>query len=260
MSTRDDFSQKTKRSLAERAAYFCTNPNCMKLTIGPHSATEKSMKTGHAAHIRAASKNGPRYDETQTADERKHISNGLWMCRECGIIVDHDTSPHTVELLLRWKKNHEDMIGDFRLKGYSQSLSLLQSKQQANNVANRIVSEFEDHRALWDAFDAEFPDRVRQSLDRLRVRLGDLRNDLHPENELDQVIKSLRSNVLIFFSHVGKIDLVTLRCNPGDPEWMQFSDALAALRKSVGLQLYHLCKAYEITPSEEIVIIMPKAE
>lgn len=260
MAGRDEFSTGTKKTLAERAAHFCSNPDCLKLTAGPHSDPEKSLRTGHAAHIRAAASNGPRYDPGQTPQQRKHISNGLWLCRECGDIVDKDTSPHEPELLHQWKSDHEALIAEVRAKGYAQSLALLQTRRQAPQLAKDIVAEFEDHRALWETFDAEFPDRVRQSLDRLRFRLIDLRKGLHQGNELDQVLQSLTKTILAFFVQVEDIDLVTLRCDGGDPDWLRFRDALATLRKSVGLQIFNLCKAYGPMPTGELAKIMPRSD
>ncbi|MDD7972879.1 hypothetical protein [Roseinatronobacter alkalisoli] len=260
MGARDEFSPRTKQTLAERAAHFCSNPDCLKLTAGPHSDQEKSLRTGHAAHIRAAASNGPRYDENQTPEQRKHISNGLWLCRECGDIVDKDSSPHKPELLLQWKRDHEALIAEVRTKGYAQSLVLLQTRQQAPQLAKDIVSEFEDHRALWESFDAEFPDRVRQSLDRLRFRLLDLRKGLPQGGELDLVLQSLTKTILTFFVQVEEIDLVTLRCDSGNPSWLRFRDALATLRKSVGLQLFHLCDAYKTSPTDELAQIMPQTD
>lgn len=260
MGARDEFSTKTKQILAERAAHLCSNPDCLKLTTGPHSDPEKSLKTGHAAHIRAAASNGPRYDGNQTPQQRKHVSNGLWLCRECGDIVDKDTSPHTPELLHQWKRDHEAMIAEVRTKGYTQSLVLLQTRQQAPQLAKDVVAEFEDHRALWTAFDAEFPDRVRQSLDRLRFRLGDLRKGLPHGSALDQALQSLRKTIQTFFVQVEEIDLVTLRCDGSDPSWLRFRDALATLRKSVGLQLLYLCDAYGVVPIEELERLMPQPD
>src|SRR5690348_11981857 len=104
---RDDFSEATKRTLAIRAAHFCSNPGCRKLTAGPHSDETKSLTTGHAAHIHAASPNGPRYDPNQTPAQRRAISNGLWLCRECGDIVDKDGAPHSPDRLRQWKIGHE---------------------------------------------------------------------------------------------------------------------------------------------------------
>lgn len=255
---RDDFSATTKRTLAVRAAHFCSNPHCLKLTAGPHSNEAKSLTTGHAAHIHAASPNGPRYDKNQTPAERKAISNGLWLCRECGDIVDKDDAPHSPALLRQWKVDHEAMIAEVRTKGYAESLALLQSRRVEPAVAKKIISALEDRRALWQTFDAEFPDRVRQSLDYLRSRFVDLRSELADGSPLDPILLSLTKTIHVFFNAVESSDLTRLRCDSNDPEWRHFSDALATLRKAIGLQIANLAAAYGVALSADLTSIAPQ--
>lgn len=254
---RDEFSPATKRTLAIRAAHFCSNPHCLKLTAGPHSDETKSLTTGHAAHVHAASPEGPRYDSNQTPAQRKDISNGLWLCRECGDIVDKDDAPHSPSLLKQWKADHEAMIAEVRTKGYAKSLALLQSRHVEPAAAKKIIAALEDRRALWQTFDAEFPDRVRQSLDHLRSRFVDLRCELADGSPLDQVLLSLTKTIHEFFNIVESSDLTTLRCNSHDPEWCRFSNALATLRKAIGLQIANLAAAYGVTLSADLKSISP---
>lgn len=55
MNARDDFNEKVKHTLANRAGNICSNPNCKKSTFGPHTEPNKSINIGVAAHITAAS-------------------------------------------------------------------------------------------------------------------------------------------------------------------------------------------------------------
>lgn len=259
MNPRDDFSKSTKQTLAIRAAHFCSNPSCLKLTAGPHSDENKSLTTGHAAHIHAAAANGPRFNPHQTADERKAISNGVWLCRECGDIVDKDDSAHSAALLRQWKSNHEAMIAEVRTKGYARSLELLESKRSEPAVAKRVVALLEDRRTFWETFDAEIPERVRISLDQLRSRLTDLRSDVADGSPMDKILVSLTKTIHIFFRQVEQSDLSRLRCDSRNPEWIQFRDALGALRKSVGLQVSNLASAYGISITSDLQTIVPPA-
>ena len=105
---RDDFKSSTKRILAERVGFFCSNPDCRKPTVGPaRGDCEKSVNTGIAAHITAASPGGPRYDPALSSDERCDISNGIWLCSNCARLVDSDIEHYTVKLLRRWKPEAE---------------------------------------------------------------------------------------------------------------------------------------------------------
>jgi hypothetical protein len=258
MSSRDEFSPATKRTLAIRAAHFCSNPECLKLTAGPHSDEDKSLSTGHAAHIHAAAPNGPRYDPHQTPAERRSIANGLWLCRVCGDIVDKDAAPHSADSLRQWKRNHESMIVEVGTKGYARSLELMQTRRQEPALARRVIAMLEDRRVFWASFDAEFPDRVRSSLDTLRRAFADLRGDVANESGMDQILLSLTKTIHVFFDQVEHSNLSTLRCNGYDPEWLQFRDALATLRKSVGLQIGNLAAAYDIALSPDLRRITPE--
>jgi hypothetical protein len=105
---RDEFSPKTKRLLADRVGHVCSNPNCRAPTSGPRLESDKAVVAGDAAHITAASPNGPRYDPSLTSEERRHHSNGIWLCVRDARIVDQDKSRYTVELLRRWKAEAEE--------------------------------------------------------------------------------------------------------------------------------------------------------
>ncbi|UCE61493.1 MAG: hypothetical protein JSU63_07035 [Phycisphaerales bacterium] len=108
----DDFKEKVKRTLAERACYHCCNPDCRELTGGPHSDPSKVLRTGIACHIQGASRGGPRYDQLQTSEERSGIENGIWLCSECAQLIDKDEAAYPPEVLLKWKQDHESWIAN----------------------------------------------------------------------------------------------------------------------------------------------------
>ena len=108
IQNRDDFSRDTKRVLAERVAWRCSFPDCNQITIGPNATdATKRINNGIAAHIHAAAKNGPRYREEMSPNERKHITNGIWMCRNHGNLIDADFENYSSETLLKWKYEAE---------------------------------------------------------------------------------------------------------------------------------------------------------
>lgn len=95
VTKRDDFKAATKTALARRAAHFCSNPRCLKLTIGPHSDPTKALTSGHAAHIHAASELGPRYKASQTAVERTAIETA------CGFAGSVESSSMATRMLTK---------------------------------------------------------------------------------------------------------------------------------------------------------------
>lgn len=108
---RDDFSNKTKELLAKRVAWRCSFPGCGIITIGPgHSSPDAVINLGEAAHINAASKNGPRYEEKMTPEQRKSIENAIWLCRHHARIIDTDFINYSSETILQWKIIAEQAI------------------------------------------------------------------------------------------------------------------------------------------------------
>lgn len=104
---RDDFPAATKQKLAARAGHKCSNPACLAPTSGPHHAQDGAVNVGVAAHISGASPNGPRYDATLTAAERRNIKNGVWLCQNCAKHVDDDKCGFHDTVLHQWKASAE---------------------------------------------------------------------------------------------------------------------------------------------------------
>ncbi|MGW4894109.1 hypothetical protein ACWEQL_17825 [Kitasatospora sp. NPDC004240] len=103
-----NFHEKTKLVLAQRAAYRCSNPGCGKLTIGPGSGAEDTSSTGTASHIYAAAEGGPRGTGGLSPEQRRHASNGIWLCASCGGLVDtNEGRRYPVSLLRGWRDLHE---------------------------------------------------------------------------------------------------------------------------------------------------------
>jgi hypothetical protein len=100
---RDDFALSVKETLAKRVSFRCSNPACQKSTTGPQEDTSKAVNIGVAAHITAASCDGPRYNPELTSDARKGATNGIWLCQSCAKLIDNDEQRYTVEILNRWK-------------------------------------------------------------------------------------------------------------------------------------------------------------
>lgn len=122
---RDDFSKETKSTLQKRVGSFCSNPKCQMLTVEPHQTETKSTNIGVAAHITAASRRGPRYDDGLTAKERKSIKNAIWLCVTCSTLVDRDPKSYPVELLEEWKRDAEKRAGEMLNRQISSSANVL---------------------------------------------------------------------------------------------------------------------------------------
>lgn len=98
-----DFSEHIKTILCERVGGRCSNPNCRRETLGPHAESNKRLSIGNAAHISAASPDGPRYNAGLTEEERESIDNGIWLCSNCHTMVDKNPEKYSTYELTRWK-------------------------------------------------------------------------------------------------------------------------------------------------------------
>lgn len=108
---RDDFTQETKELLAKRSGYICAYPQCKRMTVARSEDRDTGVTlTGVAAHITAASAEGPRYDASMNSDERASESNGVWACQIHGKFIDDNPSKCTVEEIKRWKSQHEKWV------------------------------------------------------------------------------------------------------------------------------------------------------
>jgi hypothetical protein len=105
--SRDDFSEGTRVTLGHRAGWRCSYPGCTRTMTGPHTEPNTAIKMGEAAHITAAAKGGPRYDDTLTPEQRRSPENGIFMCPHDAALVDKDDSVFTVDELRKWKADAE---------------------------------------------------------------------------------------------------------------------------------------------------------
>jgi hypothetical protein len=101
---RDEFPEATKRVVAARVAYRCSNPDCRAPTAGPRLETGKTLNVGVAAHVSAAAPGGPRYDPTLSPEQRCDIRNAIWLCQNCAKLIDNDTQRFTSRVLLAWRE------------------------------------------------------------------------------------------------------------------------------------------------------------
>ncbi len=105
---RDDFTSATKDLLARRVGFKCSNPGCRQPTSGPQADPSGAVNIGVAAHITAASADGPRYDTTLTPEQRRAADNGIWLCQTDAKLVDNDEGRYTADGLRDWKARAEE--------------------------------------------------------------------------------------------------------------------------------------------------------
>lgn len=149
---RDDFNISTKRTLAQRAGSRCSKPGCDILCWLPGEGSEKASSIGVAAHIKAASVDGPRYDPNQTPKQRKSIDNGIYLCQNHAHLIDTNEQAYPVHLLNDWKKRHEEQVVNeanktsfLPLLEIKKNLGLSYSAEQNHHVTTKSTRDRVEH-------------------------------------------------------------------------------------------------------------------
>ncbi len=105
-----NFTKETIDFLRDEVGNRCSL--CDRPTSGPSRQRGKRTNVGTAAHITAAARGGPRHDRTLTPAQRRSPENGIWCCRDCGKLVDDDTTTYSVAQLNAKKKDAIDLAHD----------------------------------------------------------------------------------------------------------------------------------------------------
>ncbi|MDM8011955.1 MAG: hypothetical protein QUV08_13430 [Parasphingorhabdus sp.] len=105
-----DFSKKVIDTVAKRAGFLCSNPDCRVSTAGPNTEQSSATIIGEAAHIFAARPGRARYKKDMTDQLRSEISNAIWLCRNCHKKIDHDPKKFTSALLFGWREKHDEYV------------------------------------------------------------------------------------------------------------------------------------------------------
>lgn len=134
-----DFSKKTIDTLAKRAAYLCSNPDCRVSTVGPNSEGAEATVIGEAAHIFAARAGQARYDSQMTDQARSEISNAIWLCRNCHKQADRDPLKFPADLLFLWRERHEE---------YASSNLGSQTDKARFEIARHALAQFDGYPPL----------------------------------------------------------------------------------------------------------------
>lgn len=151
MIDKNNFNQKTKLILSQRAAQRCSNPNCMIITSGPHTNEDKSVSIGEAAHIKGARPNSARYQSDMIPDERSNIVNGIWLCSKCHTLIDKDEKKFSVEMLYSWKSDHEAEIAKSQSgTGWYREILEIQTRKDFSDTSVVAIQLVIDKPEYWE--------------------------------------------------------------------------------------------------------------
>jgi hypothetical protein len=113
-----DYASGVEKALFLLSRGYCYEPTCQTPVL--RKVNNEPRVNVQIAHIRAATRNGPRYDEGPPMQDpqRKSFSNLLLLCKPHHDEVDKEptASRYSVALLHRWKADREGDLAD-RLEG-----------------------------------------------------------------------------------------------------------------------------------------------
>lgn len=96
-------SLATLKTLFARSRNRCAFPDCSAPV-----AEDTGTVTAEICHIHALSPRGPRYNKSQTPEERNSAANLVLMCGRHHKIIDTETRKYTAAILLKIKQEHEE--------------------------------------------------------------------------------------------------------------------------------------------------------
>jgi hypothetical protein len=228
---RQDFPKKVTQQIAQTAMYICAK--CLCLT-GYSTSEGKARAIAEAAHMTAASANGPRGDPSRSKDYLRSAENGIWLCKKCHSLIDDDPAAYPEKALGKLKTDHEDVIRRIVGKDLEAALLDLRNHKRYYDETREFISFLESKRVLYELMDNEFPPRVLDSLELIRERLVQTRAKVNSNSDLTLALNQLQKAINSFLRDIGKdTDLRELRCNGEDPKWVRFSSELVKLRNGI---------------------------
>ena len=242
--TESKFRQSTKDKLAERAAHICSNPFCTALTSSADASTSGGViRAGVAAHIRGRQPTSARHDEDQRHEQRRHITNRIWLCTGCSVRIDANNGrDFSVETLHHWKDSHEAVLRSYALCGWK--IRLVSEHGDASD-AEAFLDFLSNKGALFIDAPHEIPSYVLLSVDEIRRTALSLQPKLEPHSPLRQAAKAISDACRVYMNFT-----------PPDAEFEQFQSSLGALRKAVGLAVRDVSGKYSLNVAPELVEIV----
>lgn len=227
--------------------YVCSNPECLRVT-GFQTEKGKPRAIAQAAHVIAAAKSGPRGDivvklPKGTALKQDDEQNAIWLCIPCHYRVDSSPEDFHAELLLAWKREHEERASSLVGLDLEQSLLRLGGVRQSHDLARDLLLWLDGHRFMYFDDSQEFPKDVRRAMDSLRDKLVRMHASVSdPDSRFGRVLNGIEAAVLSFFEALNNVRIDDIVATSGVPEFDLFSRTLQQLRKEIIEQILPLAR------------------
>ena len=180
----------TKIILAMKSGNMCALPDCRRL-LALDSDMGSVRNIGEAAHISGARQGSARYDPKMTNQERDHVDNLLYLCRNCHWVIDENSKSYSIKRLRRIKAEHE-------------------AKVQAAMDAEFATVAFAELREVVERFPSASSMPTDSSLDLLPPDAKIKRNDLGPRS---------RNTITMGLAVSSTIRRFVSEMESSDPDW-----------------------------------------
>ncbi len=139
---RKKISEPVKRKLWASSSGYCCNPSCHKELI-PIFENGTITSIDELAHIIAQKEKGARGKDELPLSQRDEFENLIVLCPSCHTIVDKNPQTFTVDVLKKWKKDHENSIKNLM------SSPVFHNREEARNALFPLL---EENKAIFDMY------------------------------------------------------------------------------------------------------------
>lgn len=105
-----DMKPKDRNILCTKSGNRCALPDCRAILVQDAKNVDGASLIAEAAHIKGENPGSARYDASMTDEERNSYENRILLCPSCHTKIDKQPSVYPVELLQRYKAEHEAWI------------------------------------------------------------------------------------------------------------------------------------------------------
>lgn len=131
-------SQQVRRQLWSSSGGFCQNPSC-RAKLFRFSDSGKATSIEELAHVIAQKPSGARGQSKFPSSQLDEFRNLILLCSTCHTLIDKNDDEYPVELILRWKEEHQERIRNALLSPVLDSRTELRSRIREPLALNREI-------------------------------------------------------------------------------------------------------------------------
>lgn len=140
-------TEQVKRRLWSSSGGYCQNPSC-RTELFRFFASGKATSVEELAHVIARKQSGARGENELTESQRDEFENLIILCPTCHTLVDKNAEEFPVDLLSRWKNEHQSTIKNALLCPVFDSRTELRTSVRKLLARNKQIFNTTDHTQL----------------------------------------------------------------------------------------------------------------